>query len=150
MQIETLLDDFFQNVPEIQDLFHHFCNEQNLDLSEDVHVIWEYGIMPCITCLLRYPDEFGTIADRVFQFIEDTLVAEQNMSAFWELSMMFCLYDQVEEIVQQRAVRFMRPKTKRVWDEHCAFMKSSKLLQLAQLYSDEEMDAMGIQYEYLS
>ena len=142
MQIELLLEDFFQFVPEVQDLFKHVCQVQNVDLSEDVHVVWEYGVMPCITCLLRYPDEFRAIADRVFQFIENTIVADPNMCAFWELSMMFCLYDQVEEIVQHRAVQFMRAQTKQVWDQHCAFRKDAKLLELSQLYSNEELDAM--------
>ena len=149
MQIETLLESFFRDVPEMREMFEIMCNVNQIQMLDGEYIVWDYGIMPCIAFLANNVDQFRDVAERVFRFIEKAVTSDQETRVFLEVSMMYCVYYDMEEETQKRVCELMGTETKRLWKDYCRLVKNEKLAQLSALYSDEEMDSMGMDYIYV-
>ena len=140
MNIEDLLDELFQEVPEIKRSVHMMLNAYHVTMSDGRFPVWEYGVMECVEFLLEEADTYHHTLQKIFQYFEKLASADVNTREFFMCAVMdyFCNKPDLVPI----AKRFMGPAVEAAWIEYRKFDTDAQLFQLSQLYSDEEIEAM--------
>ena len=147
MDIDVLLNELFSEIPEMEDLFRISCDLYHVHPSDERGLIWSLGVMDNVVFLLREGEEYKELTKRIFSFFEKIATQNDETLLFFLQATVNYLY--INTDIQKKALQFMGTATRKHWDNYCKFMKDLRLMELATLYSDEEMDELGIHYEYL-
>ena len=140
MRIEELLEDLFQDVPEIKRSVFMMLKAYHVSISDGRYPVWQYGVMECVEFLLEEANTYQHTLKKIFQFFEKMASAEEDTREFFMCSVMDYFCERPNLI--PTAKRFMGPFVAEAWTEYRRFDLDAQLFRLSQLYSDEELDAM--------
>jgi len=134
-----LLNALFTRIPDMEEIATELCEHYHVELTEDGGALWVNGVI-LATIIMMEEEAPPDLLVSIFSFFEDIVKKDTETKYFFMWTTMYYYCEQKD--ITDRAVKMMGPETKKLYDEYLVIYKSSKLLQLSQLYSDEEIEAM--------
>ena len=133
-----LLNALFARIPEMKEIAEELCKYYHIELTDDGGALWVNGVILATIIMLEEPSPPDLLVS-VFSFFEDIVKNPETRHFFmWTTMYYYC----EQKDILDRAVRMMGPETKKLYEEYMVIYKDAKLLELSQLYSNEELDAM--------
>ena len=142
-----LFDELFTAVPELVAPVKMLCSEYGGLIDNDV-LMWEVGVMECLEFLLSEGYTYQSTLEKVFSFFERMATESSDSKSFLYHTTIAYFYSRSHE--QQKAIQLMHSETKSMWTAYVSHQKNIELWRLSLFYSDEEMDELGMHYEYLN
>lgn len=140
MTAESLLESLFRDVPEMRGAVNYMLKLYQIEPTAERFPVWEHGVLECVEVMLENRIECQQVLKRIFSFFEKLANGDEETRNFFLVATMDFFYKRQELL--PIASEFMGPSTKAAWQTWYQFQKDSLLLELSQLYSDEELEAM--------
>ena len=140
---DNIFQELFEAVPEIEEPFRILCEGHEISPSDDDDWIWRIGVMLYMDLMFEEFELFRETIQSVFGFFERMAEANEEVYALLMRGTMSFLYFASEHT--EKAESMMLKKTREAWMEYQRFQEKMQLLQLSQLYSDEELSEMKLQ-----
>ena len=140
MTSEALLENLFNDVPEMRNAVNYMLRLYQIEPSAERFPVWEHGVLECVEAMLEDRVRCDQSLKRVFSFFEKLANGDEDTRNFFLVATMDFFYKRQQLL--PIASKFMGPATKAAWETWYQYQKDSLLLELSQLYSDEEIEAM--------